>query len=123
MPESRHHHAHCSWDPDKLAFGIDSLGDGFGYLFWRHREGRLPKPGGHLGLDEAWANDQHMYAVFANGFPQPEEETVEAGFRRAVNEVGAPYSLTGHAGQRHDPTVGLGAHALGEQHPEMNRCR
>ena len=41
MPESRHHHAHFSWHPNELAFGIDSVGDGFGNLFWCHGKGRV----------------------------------------------------------------------------------
>ena len=63
-----------------------------------------------------------MYAVVAQRLAKPQEETVEASLGRAVDEVGAPYPLTRDAGQRHDPAVCLGLHALAQQHAKVDRC-
>src|SRR4029450_7998961 len=109
--------------PDQFALGLDGVDDGLGYLVWRHGKWRLIETRRHLGLDEAWSHDEHVYAVVTERLAKTEKETVEASLGRAVDEVGAPYALTRDAGQRHDPAVCLGLHALAEQHAKVDRCR
>ena len=64
-----------------------------------------------------------MYAVVAERLSQTKEETIETGLGRAVDEVGAPDTFAGNAGERNDPAVCLVLHALAQQYAEVHRRR
>jgi hypothetical protein len=61
-------------------------------------------------VDEAGADDHHLDAVGSHAVAEPLREAVEAGLRRAVDEVGLPHPLAGDRRQEDDGAVALLAH-------------